>query len=331
MMKSHLISSIERWRPSQSATGARRVGRLILHPPSVRLKSAQIRFPQSSFRQSPRTFDVTDGTTMTFSMAALANITDGSFRTHLQELVDSYRFWIGEQSARVGSLGNVEHQTTAKGHLATCQEMADRIERGIAFLESNSNAARAFVLANRAMLYQRVRSRRKRTQVFNAEAGRITFDPPFVSLGESLDEESDHANWRPFQLAFLLANLKSAVDGTDKNRQTVDLLWFPTGGGKTEAYLGLSAFTIFYRRLQDVNDVGTTVLMRYTLRLLTAQQFQRASALICAMEVIRAERPTELGTKPIRIGMWVGGGSTPNRSSHAVELTCEDEAARIKP
>jgi len=114
-----------------------------------------------------------------------------------------------------------------------------------------------------------------------------------------------------------LTCLQSTADPSTDERETVELLWFPTGGGKTEAYLGLTAFSIFLRRLKDPNDVGVHVLMRYTLRLLTSQQYQRASALMCAMEVIRREDQSALGTTPISIGLWLGGGTTPNRRSDA--------------
>src|SRR3569623_1613688 len=93
---------------------------------------------------------------------------------------------------------------------------------------------------------------------------------------------ADELRWRPFQLAIILLALESSADGHQRDRQVMDLLWFPTGGGKTEAYLGLIAFVAFYRRLSSVNPddgAGVAVIMRYTLRLLTTQQFMRAAAM----------------------------------------------------
>src|SRR5262249_22017595 len=126
--------------------------------------------------------------------------------------------------------------------------------------------------------------------------------------------------WRPFQLAFQLLVLASLAARADVDRDTMDLLWFPTGGGKTEAYLALTAFIIVLRRLRSSKQddgAGVAVLMRYTLRLLTIQQFQRAAAMICACELLRrrgaqrTEATPYLGEVPIGIGLWVGAAATP--------------------
>lgn len=146
---------------------------------------------------------------------------------------------------------------------------------------------------------------------------KLEYDCPLPLIDDErtwFDIEHHHyGNWRPFQIAFVLMNLSSMYDDIDPERAIVDLIWFPTGGGKTEAYLGLSAYTIFIRRLKDKNNAGTAIIMRYTLRLLTAQQYERASSMICACEKIRMQNEELLGGDRISIGLWVGGTTTPNK------------------
>lgn len=214
----------------------------------------------------------------------------------LGELTSGYGTWIEEQEALIPGLDG-ELQDVAREHLTDCKTAHGRMQQGVELLSADEQVLTAFALANKAMADQRART------------VRIDEGCP----GEDLD--SVDCNWRPFQIAFLLICLSGIVEPESPDRSVVDLLWFPTGGGKTEAYLGLIAFTVFLRRLRS-GAGGVTALMRYTLRLLTAQQFERAAALICACEAIRRGRD-DLGATPISIGLWVGEGGTPNNLADA--------------
>ena len=215
------------------------------------------------------------------------------FVSRATTLADDYAAWITSQDRDKDGLES-DLQEVAASHIAECERALARIRAGISMLDRDDRAWQAFELANRAMLKQR------------ATADWLNQGRPEAGIVE----DESHV-WRPFQVAFILTCLPGLIDSSLEERKKADLLWFPTGGGKTEAYLGLIAFTIFLRRLRDDDGGGVTALMRYTLRLLTIQQFQRAAMLICACEAIRRERD-DLGGDEIAIGLWIGGDGSPN-------------------
>ncbi|RKS05903.1 helicase-like protein [Nocardiopsis sp. Huas11] len=226
----------------------------------------------------------------------------------VKQLLDGYDGWIKRKRREIGDLPE-RHRAAAERHMADCEAVLGRMRRGWRRVHSDPEVATAFRLANRAMLDQQARAALTPRPTIVEPAG-LRIDEPFPT-GEV---PVDRGKWRPFQIAFLLSVLVSIADCHDEDRELVDLIFFPTGGGKTEAYLGAASFAMFLRRLRDPRDIGTDVLMRYTLRLLTAQQFLRASSLICAMERIRDRRPErDLGGDSFSIGVWLGSATTPNR------------------
>ncbi|MCU0421532.1 MAG: hypothetical protein MUC81_01885 [Bacteroidia bacterium] len=251
-------------------------------------------------------------------MFDLSDLSDKDITTNLVKLNAEYEAWIDRQNEIANAELKDELLQTALRHIDTCRLCLQRMKEGIEVLKSNEKVNRAFKLMNRAMLLQQLHYGIE-TRNWIIDKGNITGvkHAEIPNINDSTTWKPGLGSWRPFQLAFILMNLNAMLDPSHEDREMVDLIWFPTGGGKTEAYLGLSAFTIFLKRLKDKNDSGTTVLMRYTLRLLTAQQFQRAAALICACDKIRKENEEELGTARITIGLWVGSDSTPNRRDEA--------------
>lgn len=226
------------------------------------------------------------------------------FATQLASFVDGYADWVKGQQALARELEPEDQQA---GHriVARMATALERMRAGIRVLQRDPKAAVAFSLANRGMLDQM--RQRDRTQ--------------------GSPKPDGHYRWRPFQLAFFLTVLESAANEDSDFRDTVDLIWFPTGGGKTEAYLGLIAFLVVLRRLRHPDSGGgTTALMRYTLRLLTRDQFLRGARLICALELIRRQH-AELGQDPITIGLWVGGAASPNSFEDALKR-CTEAASR---
>src|SRR5690606_5405495 len=192
---------------------------------------------------------------------------------------------------------------TAQRHVASARACLERIAAGVQLLKERQDVRRAFCLMNRAMLMQQIHYRisSESPREWRRRDNEVVLEAPFTP--PVYDGKPNR--WRPFQFAFILMNLRSIVIPSEEDREVVDVIWFPTGGGKTEAYLGLAAFVILFRRISDPSSRGTVVLTRYTLRLLTAQQYQRAASLICALEYLRRRNPVELGDHPITIGLWV--------------------------
>lgn len=241
----------------------------------------------------------------------------------LTNLVNLYKEWVEGLEVTAKMLDN-KYVSAANKNIKDCKRAYKRMYAGIELLKWDDKVYSAFQLANRAMFMQRIHLR---MQADMSNVDRY-FDDAEISerlYGIDYFEEDDKDTiWRPFQIAFLLMDINSIVNDNAEDRDIVDLIWFPTGGGKTEAYLGLTAFTIFYRKLMHLQQSeGTTVIMRYTLRLLAAQQFTRAATLICACEYIRkdclAKRSKypayKLGKDPISIGLWIGGTHIPNKNT----------------
>ncbi|KHO22978.1 helicase-related protein [Mycolicibacterium setense] len=234
-------------------------------------------------------------------MSTLADGADAVVLENLRAMVAAYREWIDglDQSVVDGDTDVPPRlRGVAAGHMEDARSAAMRIEAGIELLSGDPQVFKAFRLANRAMQIQRARQ-------------------DWVRKGHqgAVDPGTDQS-WYPFQIAYILLNLRGLADRKHQDRDIADLLWFPTGGGKTEAYLGLIAFTIILRRLRNSAATGVAVIMRYTLRLLTIQQFERATTLMCALERLRLDRQ-DLGTKSFSIGLWVGSKATPNNLDDA--------------
>lgn len=238
-------------------------------------------------------------------------------------LGEAYAEWLEAQAQRIEDPDLADHRTSALKALEDARVIHARLQAGIDVLRDDPEAAEVFRFANWAMWQQRVRT-------LAADRARRTGEP-FAACLAAIDAPANRS-WRPFQLAFILLNLPALTNPLNPERSSdplVDLLFFPTGGGKTEAYLGLTAYAFGIRRLQGDRfgldgSEGVAVLMRYTLRLLTAQQFQRAAALVAACEVRRrqllAAGDARWGSAPFRIGLWVGGSVTPNTSSDANQV-----------
>lgn len=279
----------------------------------------------------PMKFDLPDNDVVSAEKLSMKYLSDlnGTEKNQklsvLKSLVDLYKGWIDGLEKTAKTL-DVQYQSAASRNIAECQQAHNRMVAGIETLKRNDQAYTAFLLANRAIFMQRVHLR---MQSDTADTDRYPDDPQIAERLRTMNygrADDTDCRWRPFQIAFLLMDLNSIVDDESSERDMVDLIWFPTGGGKTEAYLALTAFTIFYRRLAHSAEAGgTAVIMRYTLRLLATQQFTRAATLICACEFIRqdctAKRPLypsyPLGKDAITIGLWIGGTHIPNRNNEA--------------
>lgn len=248
----------------------------------------------------------------------------GALASMLGSIVDQYSKWIHDQRDSLSKMslgGGLER--IGNENLKQCEETCSRIQNGIDFIQGDERARAAFCFMN-AVMNDNYRN-----------------------------QHNTNLSWREFQMAFILQSLRGVSGKSEMEREQADVLWFPTGGGKTEAYLGIVVFAIAYRRLSEQNrakpdtenrrsdetrsnDGGVCVISRYTLRLLTIQQFLRALGVMVAADVKRVENwlPESLrngtvkladphlikthekgslwGNHRFSIGLWIGGDATPS-------------------
>ena len=301
--------------------------------PQYDVKDTKNSFSKEDFQDNPNDFLSLNQSLDIYNLSHFSNENRTQIIERLKTFLNLYGKWIANQKQKASSNKEIE-----KHIFKNLDYNLNRLQSNIELLKDDA-IFRAFSLANSAMFIQIIISndadfsgKEKHLNELNSDVNynsldffrnykireqkRIQNDPKYKAL---------IPKYRPFQLAFLLLNIDSITDlNSEARNRIVDLIWFPTGGGKTEAYLSVTAFTIIYRRLMNETGYeGTSVIMRYTLRLLTAQQFERASRLIVALEFLRTQFEPELRTEPITIGMWVGMSSTPNLLKEAEEKVDE--------
>jgi hypothetical protein len=290
----------------------------------------------------PQTRAVGEGGVM-LDMAELAEAEPWALANGLSPLLDGYKSWLDEQAA-AGSALPPHLASVASDSVERARWTLGRLREGLHLLTASSNDAqsgRGIKRSREALMAFRFMNRTMREQRLRTQVSALRTADPGLSVEDAMARVVSRpaaARWRPFQIAFILQQLPALVTPEEPTRSsegaTAELLFFTTGGGKTEAYLGLAAFTFAIRRLQGAIDsadgpldgsAGVAVIMRYTLRLLTSQQFQRAAALMCAAELERRADPDTWGREPFRIGLWVGTNVSPK---HFDEAKTQVEDAR---
>lgn len=291
--------------------------------PEYNIKDTKNDFREADF-ETKEDFEKLDASLGIRNLSIFSELSKDEVKASLLQFAKLYGNWISTQKNELNNLSE-QQQNIAKGIIAKLDNNYSRLKDNIECL-NDDNVFRAFQLANTAMLIQIIISNDKHFTKTEKEVSEINDLTEYndLSFFKTYDYSriSFKPKYRPFQLAFLLLSLRGIAQPQSKDRkEIVDLIWFPTGGGKTEAYLAVTAFTIIYRRLVNTEkrSSGVSVIMRYTLRLLTAQQFERSSKLISALEFLRKNFPDELKKETISIGLWVGNEITPGTIEKAFE------------
>ncbi len=264
-------------------------------------------------------------------LSTLSDASDDEIILGLNNFMEDYNLWILKKSEIVEGIIDANELLVARSEMNKCINDYKRLKYNInTFLMSGSDNLKKFRLMNTAMFIQMWHKKYAGTIEINELMNSINFSgfnaDFYKKCKDDIYDLGISANWRAFQLAFIILNLDGIFNDTPDNPQRndlVDLVWFPTGGGKTEAYFGLICLTILHRRMTYFEEGGgTSAIMRYTLRLLTLQQFQRASILIMALEIMRRcsiSFGQDLGIEPIRIGLYVGNNQIPNKTNDTVK------------
>lgn len=250
-----------------------------------------------------------DGQSLAIKMSDLTDCSSaGPGFQQLENLVQEYAKWIDAIEHRAAMLAP-SYGRAANVNIDACRNALRRMQNGLNLLRDNETVRRAFELANEAVLYQQANVPRTTREVTYVKASKkYQIDEP------TRNDPHTYGSWRPFQIGYVLSALSSTLDPADLDREVVDLIFFPTGGGKTEAYQALIAISLFHSKLSG-KSTGVEVIMRYTLRLLTAQQFLRAASLIACMEVIRQKYG--IAGNRFSIGIWVGKATSPLKRDDA--------------